>query len=77
MSRRTLAAIAGLVALGACARGDDSTYDTTAGMTSGAMATPPAIGLSTSVLDSATLDSIRKDSIRLDSIRRRDTSKTP
>jgi len=41
------------------------------------MATPPAIGMSTSVLDSATLDSIRKDSIRLDSIRRRDTSKTP
>jgi hypothetical protein len=76
MARRALAITTGftLVALAACARGDDTAYDTAAGMTSGAMATPPAIGMTTgattSVLDSIVADSIRRDSIRRDSIRR-------
>jgi hypothetical protein len=78
MSRKTLAAatIVSLIALGACARGDDNAYDTAVGATAGAMATPAPIGLSvgatTSILDSATADSIRRDSLR-----RRDTTKTP
>jgi hypothetical protein len=79
MSRKTLAAATAisLIALGACARGDDNMYDT-AGATAGAMATPPApigmsVGATTSVMDSITADSIR----RADSLRRRDTTKTP
>lgn len=79
MSRKTLAAatVISLIALGACARGDDNAYDTAAGATAGAMATPAPIGLSvgatTTVMDSITADSIR----RADSLRRRDTTKTP
>lgn len=45
------ASLAALVALGACSRGDNAEYDTTAGATSGAMATPPTytpgVGMST------------------------------
>lgn len=78
MSRKTLAAvtITTIIALGACSRGDDNTYDT-AGTTAGAMATPPApIGMSTGATTSV-LDSALADSIRRDSIRRKDTTKTP
>jgi hypothetical protein len=48
MSRRIMAAAAAaaVLTLGACSRGDNATYDTAAGMTAGAMATPPAVGLS-------------------------------
>ena len=43
MTRRftTLASVAALVALAACARDDNAAYDTAAGATAGAMATPP------------------------------------
>jgi hypothetical protein len=42
------ASVAALAALGACSRGDNAAYDTAAaGATTGAMATPPAVGLST------------------------------
>jgi len=41
------ASLVALVALGACSRGDETAYDTAAGATAGAMATPPApIGMS-------------------------------
>lgn len=50
----TAAAAVAVLTLGACARGDGTAYDTAAGMTSGAMATPPAIGLSVGATTGAT-----------------------
>ena len=45
------AAVAALAVIGACSRSDNAAYDSAAGATTGAMATPPAttpgVGLST------------------------------
>jgi hypothetical protein len=68
------ASVAALVTLGACAGGDDAAYDSAAGATAGAMATPPASTfppVGTSVGATTATDSLLPDTTR------RDTTTTP
>lgn len=71
MARKFLvaASVAAAVVLGACARSDDTAYDSAAGATAGAMATPPAstyppvgmsVGATTTVDTSLKIDTTRR-----------------